>query len=243
MIGLANKKVNRKKMMNKSFYGRDNLNALSPTDKIKVEVFLPFFERKKIDKMLDVGCNPQMTLFISKRLGAKPTGINIISQGFPKHGRWVCKDIEEGMPFSNSEFDMVFLGEVIEHVIDADFLVEEVKRVLKKGGYFVVTTPNLSSLWNRFFLLFGFQPHLFGVSSKKAYGNPFLKYDKFCGHLKLFTHKTLLEFLKDNDFSIEKVYGWNIHNPTDSFMKKSLRILISKFPSFSEDLMIICRKK
>lgn len=39
-------------------------------------------------------------------------------------------------------FDVVFAGDVIEHLDDPRNLFEEAKRVLKKGGFFAITTPD-----------------------------------------------------------------------------------------------------
>src|SRR5690349_18684161 len=47
-------------------------------------------------------------------------------------------DITEGLPFKSSSFDCVILGEVIEHVPNTDFLLREIKRVLKKKGILII---------------------------------------------------------------------------------------------------------
>lgn len=50
------------------------------------------------------------------------------------------------LPFEDGSQDGVMLCEVMEHfVIDPLFCFHEINRVLKKGGFFVVTTPNVAS--------------------------------------------------------------------------------------------------
>lgn len=44
--------------------------------------------------------------------------------------------------FESNSFDVVFAFQLIEHIEDDIFLVEEIHRVLKDGGKFIVTTPN-----------------------------------------------------------------------------------------------------
>jgi SAM-dependent methyltransferase len=44
-------------------------------------------------------------------------------------------------PFEDSYFDLIFSTEVIEHVDDLDSFCKESYRVLKPGGFFIVTTP------------------------------------------------------------------------------------------------------
>jgi len=42
--------------------------------------------------------------------------------------------------------DFIFAGEIIEHLLNMGFFIDECHKVLKKGGYLIVTTPNARSL-------------------------------------------------------------------------------------------------
>lgn len=46
--------------------------------------------------------------------------------------------------FPDESFDLVYAGQSIEHVVesDADLVFDEVRRVLRPGGYFALDTPN-----------------------------------------------------------------------------------------------------
>jgi SAM-dependent methyltransferase len=59
-------------------------------------------------------------------------------------------DIEsERFPFANEEFDVVLCCEIIEHLTsDPLAALREIKRVLRTGGVFVLTTPNVNRLEN-----------------------------------------------------------------------------------------------
>ncbi len=46
------------------------------------------------------------------------------------------------LPFGDESFDAIFCREVIEHVLDANALLYEARRVLKQNGWFMLTTPN-----------------------------------------------------------------------------------------------------
>lgn len=46
------------------------------------------------------------------------------------------------LPFADSSFDCVISFQVIEHIKDDKRFIEEVKRVLRPGGRFIVSTPN-----------------------------------------------------------------------------------------------------
>lgn len=63
------------------------------------------------------------------------------------------------IPFPDDNFDAIILREVIEHIREPERAIKEMKRVLKKGGRVILTTPNYSSpllflvenIYNRFF--------------------------------------------------------------------------------------------
>jgi len=48
------------------------------------------------------------------------------------------------LPLASGFFDVVFLLEVLEHVPDQKTLIEEVFRVLKPGGWLILSVPNRS---------------------------------------------------------------------------------------------------
>jgi SAM-dependent methyltransferase len=61
--------------------------------------------------------------------------------------RWVTGDAAS-LPFEDSAFDAVYAGEIIEHLPDPRAGLTEWLRVLKPGGVFIMSTPNLHRLMN-----------------------------------------------------------------------------------------------
>lgn len=51
------------------------------------------------------------------------------------------------LPYSDSTFDLVLATDVIEHVERDDIAVQELQRVLKPGGYALITVPAFQCLW------------------------------------------------------------------------------------------------
>jgi len=45
------------------------------------------------------------------------------------------------IPFEDESFDSIFSGEVFEHIFNLDEILEELHRVLKKGGKMLITIP------------------------------------------------------------------------------------------------------
>ncbi len=69
---------------------------------------------------------------------------------------------ENRLPYPDASFDLVTCTEVIEHLEQYRGLLREAFRILKPGGVFVLTTPNILNLKSRLrFLGFGFF-NLFG---------------------------------------------------------------------------------
>ena len=68
----------------------------------------------------------------------------------------------DGLPYADQSFDLVTCTEVIEHLEHYRYTLREIYRILKPGGVFVLTTPNILNLKSRIrFLMFGFY-NLFG---------------------------------------------------------------------------------
>ncbi len=51
-------------------------------------------------------------------------------------------DLNQALPFTGAAFDFVLMLEVIEHVVRAEFALQEVARVLTRGGRLLLSTPN-----------------------------------------------------------------------------------------------------
>lgn len=102
----------------------------------------------------------------------------------PKENIKIC--YAESLDFSDNFFDIVFSNEVLEHVVDDKKAVEEVYRVLKPGGIFIVFTPN--SGWP-------FETHGMFLKSKYYWGNipllpwlPKIIQKKFAPHVRNYTN-------------------------------------------------------
>lgn len=147
----------------------------------------------------------------------------------------------EKLPFEDGYFDIVYMGDIIEHLVNPDFAITEVARVTKSDSFLVLSTPNLASWLNRLLLLLGMQPMFSEVSTVKMFGRGSRSY-KFhpVGHLRLFTYKALKEFLAYYHFNIVKVVG----APYEGLPKilSQIDTFFSKIPSLSSIATVTARK-
>ena len=103
---------------------------------------------------------------------------------------------KDKLPYRDNYFDLVLMEEVIEHLANPDNALEEVHRVLKPGGLFIISTPNLAWWVNRLVLLLGFQPYWTEVSTKYNVGKLGRKLcEPLSGHLRLYTLPALKQLL------------------------------------------------
>ncbi len=100
----------------------------------------------KEKKILDFGCGTGIYSKILKNKGADVKGFDI-SPGMLKIAKRYVNNVEfrlgkgNNIPF-NEKFDIVFASLVLEHINNWDEVFKEVKKVLKKDGYFIFSIGN-----------------------------------------------------------------------------------------------------
>jgi SAM-dependent methyltransferase len=62
---------------------------------------------------------------------------------------FISSNLTQALPFQDGEADIVYCSEVLEHIVEPASLLAEVKRMLKPGGHFLLTTPNGPNIFQR----------------------------------------------------------------------------------------------
>jgi len=104
---------------------------------------------------LEVGCG---TGLILRHLPAGSVGLDLNPRNLERLKKYapgakgrLC-DVEEGIPYPDTTFDLVVAAEVLEHLIYPEKAVSEIYRVLKNGGVLVGSVPRKSLFWKLRFL-------------------------------------------------------------------------------------------
>lgn len=116
-----------------------------------LEANISFLENTHIldpeQRILEVGCGAgTLASYFAKR-GYNIVAIDISTVALKKaielHGRLtICQMDAERLAFAANSFDIVLSFDTLEHIAHVDNHVREVKRVLKRGGYYIFGTPN-----------------------------------------------------------------------------------------------------
>lgn len=106
--------------------------------------------------ILDIGCFPYHIGKALEILGHKVYGISSDHEPIENKRIKVINIEKDKFPFQADFFDLVLMSEVIEHLPQSPLIaLSEINRILKKGGYVFITTPNIARSINRVKLLVG----------------------------------------------------------------------------------------
>lgn len=106
------------------------------------------------------------------------------------------------LPFDDGEFDVVVSVEVLEHLLEPQRVAAEASRVLRPGGVFLVTVPNVA-YWRRRLelgLLARWNPFGDDLSTREPWRDP---------HIRFFTPKTLRRMLEQLD-GFDAIETWGV---------------------------------
>ena len=201
-------------------------------------------QRTGAQRIVDVGCGDGSATHLVSGLNARNTVIGVdwsataLAQARARGLLVVQGGVDSaGLPFPDGCADVVIMSELIEHLVDTDAAVDEVRRVLCPGGVLLLSTPNLAAWFNRGLVCLGIQPVFSEVSLRGIYGRPG---HEVVGHLRLFTRRALVEFLTARGFRCERVLGAPYHD-----VPRLLRPLdrsLSRWPSMASILLVQARR-
>jgi len=122
---------------------------------------------------------------------------------------------QEPFPFPNSSFDVVLLCEVLEHLQnDPIRVLLEIKRVLKRRGRLILTTPNVARLEN-----------LLRLTAGENIYDPYSGYGPYGRHNREYNKHDLARLLEFCGFELEILFSADVHANAQPASVSSAEIL------------------
>ena len=234
--------------------GSDRLGYLEGQNSLRHNGIINLLKKYKTSgKLLDIGCAGGNFLRQAKAAGYDVTGVepNPAMAEEAKRNTQAeikCGNFSPGL-FEKNNFDIIRLGDVLEHVSDPADSIRTISGILKDNGLLVLEQPLTynNSLFNLFLA-----------------SNMLFKKEKFSknppAHLWEFNPRSIRRLLEQNSFSVSFCHVYeNGAKPLFVYKEKSLKnnisrwlknisAFISNFPLFKKlelgDRMVaICRKK
>jgi len=98
--------------------------------------------------VLDIACGEGYGSNLLARVAASVVGVDIshevVAHARNKYGRTIkfCVGSCTRVPLASDSFDTIVSFETLEHIDDHDGMLQEVKRVLRRDGVFIISTPD-----------------------------------------------------------------------------------------------------
>ncbi len=104
----------------------------------------------KPGKLLDVGCAAGFFLDEARKAGWQVQGLDVSSFAVQYAAENFKLDVQQGsftdLPFPSNSYDLISMWDVIEHVPNPKSYIARAAELLKKGGVFVMATPDVDSI-------------------------------------------------------------------------------------------------
>jgi methionine biosynthesis protein MetW len=162
-------------------------------------------------KILDVGCGTgALGAFYEKNQNCKVYGIEINESAFlaakEKLHEVIKGNVEVlDLPYENNYFDVVIMGDVLEHLINPVGTLNKMIVVLKPQGRIYITVPNVRYWRVVINLIFK------DLWDYESWG--ILDYT----HLRFYTKASIIKMLKTNNFKVKNT-KWVIQKPSKSHL-------------------------
>jgi len=197
------------------------------------------------DRVLEMGAYLQITPALRTRLGyGEVRGCYYGKLGRTDHrtvqsneGEVFACDIDhfdaekDRFPYPDEHFATVLCCELIEHLFeDPMHLMSEVNRILRPGGHFVITTPNVAALRGISAILQGYHPGFF-----HAYIKPAESGEVDARHNREYTAREIYKLLENSGFEVARLetgefrdephpeFGWVMHLLQRYWLETDLR--------------------
>ncbi|GIV27196.1 MAG: hypothetical protein KatS3mg027_1010 [Bacteroidia bacterium] len=121
------------------------------------------------------------------------------------------------LPFEDNTFDFVVSFQVIEHIEKDDWFVKEIHRVLKSGGKFIVTTPNILTTLTR-------NPWHVREYTKEQLQELLSRYFSNIEMFGVFGNEKVMKYYEHNKQAVQKLMRWDVFDLQHKLPRWALQI-------------------
>lgn len=191
--------------------------------RVLLRTIIPLIAEHGLEKGIDVGAGPGVISMVLRRLGFilyavdtwreyNPAFENQMGQAQEIIERLtdagiacaICDIERQALPFEDESFDFALFLSVLEHLKNSPKVpLAEIRRVLKRGGYLILNTPNIASLKKRLYLLLGKSPFLDL--------NYLFNSTEYFGHMREYTCSEVRQMLEWSGYELVSL---EVHNCT-----------------------------
>ncbi len=148
----------------------------------------------KYTNVLDIGCGSGLFLNTFLTKAKNKYGIDISEEALKnsKNSNIITKCVNLNTEEINlgKQFDTIFCMDVLEHLYLPLDVMFKIKKVLKPGGYLIITLPNdISNIQKKLKIIFE--------------TTPILDYNQ--GHIRFFNVKLIKKLIKESGFKLVKI--------------------------------------
>ena len=161
----------------------------------------------------------------------------------PKNDQLREKNYPTRIPLGDQSIDCVFALDIVEHLTSPIHILDETKRILRKDGTFIISTPNVTRIGSVFKLLIGRSNY--DCLAPIGYYN---ENDEWRPHFREYSMSELTGLLSDAGFAIADKVFFN-SNETHFNVKDAkqrivdlLKIPFCCIPHFREHTLIVAKK-
>lgn len=108
-------------------------------------------------------------------------------------------DLDTGkrLPLDDGAYDAVLSLVTLEHIMNTEALIEEMRRIMADDGRLYLSVPNYASIL-----------HMIPLLKGRAFHDPLDPLDRyeFYAHVRYFTYRTLIELFRSFDLFVDTVY-------------------------------------
>ncbi len=124
----------------------------------------------------------------------------------------------------NFEPEVIIFGETIEHLMNLEIALTNLKNIMNENTKLIISTPN--ALW-----------------LNKIIDTLFSKEIQHTDHKMIFSYATLKNLFEANDFTVEKAYFSFLNRKRNGITKKIKKTFCRIFKGFSETLVFVVKLK